>query len=325
MGYKVLIPQEILDEGKDWLRARGYEIKMGSGITADDIARDVVDCDAILARTAPFPAQVLEAGKKLRVIGRHGIGYDNIDVAKATELGIWVTNAPESNAGSVAEFAMGCIIALARNFMRSDRETRSGNWSIRDKMIGSDLEGKVLGIAGLGKIGRRLARKASLGLEMKVIGYDPYLMPEAFPEHATPVATWEELFASSDFISLHMPGGAKTRGIVGKKEFSLMKKTACLVNASRGDVVNEEELVEALRSGVIAGAALDVFAQEPPEKDNPLFSLDNVFLTPHNAALTREAMVRMALGAAQGIDEVLTGRRPTWPVNEPAARNSGRV
>ena len=118
MGYKVLIPQEILDEGKDWLRARGYEIKMGSGIKADDIARDVVDCDAILARTAPFSMQVLEAGKKLRVIGRHGIGYDNIDVAKATELGIWVTNAPESNAGSVAEFAMGCIIVLARNFVR---------------------------------------------------------------------------------------------------------------------------------------------------------------------------------------------------------------
>ena len=320
MGYKVLIPQEILDEGKDWLRARGYEIKMGSGIKADEIARDVVDCDAILARTAPFPARVLEAGKKLRVIGRHGIGYDNIDVARATELGIWVTNAPESNAGSVAEFAMGCIIALARNFIRSDRETRAGNWSIRDKMVGSDLEGKVLGIAGLGKIGRRLAGKASLGLEMNVIGYDPYLKPEAFPEHATPVATWEELFASSDFISLHMPGGAKTRGIVGRKEFSLMKKTAFLINASRGDVVNEAELVEALKKGVIAGAALDVFAQEPPEKDNPLLSLDNVLLTPHNAALTREAMVRMALGAAQGIDEVLTGRRPTWPVNEPAAR-----
>ena len=206
MGYKVLIPQEILDEGKDWLRARGYEIKMGSGITADDIARDVVDCDAILARTAPFPARVLEAGKKLRVIGRHGIGYDNIDVARATELGIWVTNAPESNAGSVAEYAMGCIIALARNFIRSDRETRAGNWLIRDKMVGSDLEGKVLGIAGLGKIGRRLARKASLGMEMKVIGYDPYLAPEAFPEYATPVATWEELFAS---VGLHQPPYAR--------------------------------------------------------------------------------------------------------------------
>lgn len=320
MGYKVLIPQDIVSEGKDWLRARGYEIKMGSGITVDDIVRDVVDCDAILARTAPFTARVLEAGKKLRVIGRHGVGYDNIDVAKASEMGIWVTYAPESNANSVAEHALGCIVALAHNFVRSDRETRAGNWEIRNKLVGSDLEGKVLGIAGLGKIGRRLAGKATLGLEMKVIGYDPYLKPEQFPEHATPVATWEDLFASADFISLHMPGGANNRGIVGSREFSLMKKTAYLINASRGEVVNEKDLYEALRSGTIAGAALDVFAQEPPEKDNPLFTLDNVLLTPHNAALTREAMTRMALHAAQGIDEVLTGKRPTWPVNEPAVR-----
>jgi D-3-phosphoglycerate dehydrogenase len=320
MGHKILIPQDIVPEGKDWLRARGYEIKMGSGITPDDIARDVIDCAAILVRMASITAQVLEAGKKLRVIGRHGVGYDNIDVAKATELGIWVTYAPESNAGSVAEHTLGCIVALAHNFIRSDRETRAGNWENRNKLVGLDLEGKVLGIAGLGKIGRRLAKKATLGLEMKVIGYDPYLSAEQFPEYATPAASWEDLFASSDFVSLHMPGGAKTRGIVGRKEFALMKKTAYLINASRGDVVNEADLVEALRNGVIAGAALDVFTQEPPAKDNPLFSLDNVLLTPHNAALTREAMTRMALHAAQGIDEVLTGRRPTWPVNEPAAR-----
>jgi D-3-phosphoglycerate dehydrogenase / 2-oxoglutarate reductase len=320
MAYKILIPQDIVEEGKEWLRTRGYEIRMGSGVTADAIAGDVADCDAILARTALFPAQVLEAGKKLRVIARHGIGTDNIDVARATELGIRVTNTPEANAGSVAEYALGSIIALARNFIRSDRETRAGNWEIRNRMTGSDLEGRVLGIVGLGRIGRRLARKAALGLDMKVIGYDPYLAPDAFPEQVRPVRNREELFASCDFISLHLPGGAGNKGIVGRKEFSLMKKTACLINASRGDVVNEAELVEALRNGDIAGAALDVFGQEPPEKNNPLFALDNVLLTPHNAALTREAMLRMALGAAQGIDEVLTGKRPTWPVNEPAAK-----
>ena len=320
MGYRVLIPQDIVEEGKDWLRARGYEIKMGSGATAEAIAADVVDCDAILARTAPFPARVLDAGKKLRVIGRHGIGVDNIDVARATELGIWVTNTPDANADSVAEYSLGCIIALARNFVRSDRETRAGNWEIRNRMTGSDLEGKVLGIVGLGRIGRRLAKKAALGLEMKVIGYDPYLKPGAFPEHVTPAASREALFASSDFVSLHLPGGAGNKGAVGCKEFALMKKTAFLVNASRGDVVNEAELAAALKNGDIAGAALDVFAQEPPENNNPLFALDNVLLTPHNAALTREAMLRMALGAAQGIDEVLTGKRPAWPVNEPAAK-----
>ena len=179
MAYKVLIPQDVAQPGKDYLRERGYEIKMGSGITADAIAADVVDCDAILARTALFPAKVFEAGKKLRVISRHGVGYDNIDVAKATELGIWVTFAPESNANTVAEHAIGCILTLARNFIQLDRETRAGNFPIRDKLFGSDLAGKVLGIVGLGKIGRRVALKASRGLDMKVVGYDPFLNARA--------------------------------------------------------------------------------------------------------------------------------------------------
>ncbi len=315
MNHKVLIPQDIVEEGKAWLRERGYEIKMGSGETADDIARDVVDCDAILARTAPFPAKVFEAGKKLKVISRHGVGYDNIDVAKCTELGIWVTFAPESNATSVAEYAIGCIIALARNFTRSDREIRSGNWEFRNQMMGSDLAGKVLGIVGFGKIGRWVAKKAALGLDMKVISYDPYVAAEQCPDYVTMSASWEDLFSSSDFVTLHVPGGRETNGIVGRKEFSLMKQTAFLINAARGAVVREAELIEALTQGTIAGAALDVYSKEPPDKDNPLFTLDNVVLTPHNCTLTRECMARMALHAAQGIDEVLSGRKPTWPVN----------
>jgi len=320
MGYKVLLPQDVAQEGKDVLRERGYEIKMGSGITADAIARDVVDCDAILARTAPFPAKVLEAGRKLKVISRHGVGYDNIDVAKATELGIWVTFAPESNANTVAEHAIGCILTLARNFIQLDRETRAGNWGIRDKLLGADLSGKVLGIVGLGKIGRRVAQKASQGLEMKVFGYDPYLKPEQVAEFTTPAKSLEEVFAASDFVTVHIPGGASTRGIVNKTLFARMKKTAFFINASRGDVVAEADLVEALRTGAIAGAAIDVYEKEPPAKDNPLMGMSNVLLTPHNASQTRECMIRMALHAAQGIDEVLSGRRPTWPVNEPKAR-----
>jgi D-3-phosphoglycerate dehydrogenase / 2-oxoglutarate reductase len=322
MGCKVLIPQDIVEEGKAWLRERGYEIKMGSGATLEDIARDVVDCDAVLARTAMFPAKVLEAGRKLKVIARHGVGYDNVDVAKATELGIWVTFAPESNAGTVAEYTIGCIIALARNLTRSDREMREGNWNFRDQMVGWDLEDKVLGIAGMGKIGRRVAKKAAFGLEMKVIGYDPYLAPEQFHDHAIPAKTWEELLSTSDFVTLHLPGSPKTKGVVGKRELSLMKKSAFLINAARGDIVNEADLIEALRKGTIAGAALDVYAKEPPDPDNPLFSLENVLTTPHNSAHTQECMTRMALHAAQGIDEVLTGKRPTWPVNEISERRS---
>jgi D-3-phosphoglycerate dehydrogenase len=320
MAYQVLIPQDVAQPGKDYLRERGHEIKMGSGITAEAIATDVVDCDAILARTAPFPAKVLEAGKKLKVISRHGVGYDNIDVARATELGIWVTFAPESNANTVAEHTVACVVALARNFIQFDRETRAGNWVIRDKLLGTDLAGKVLGIVGLGKIGRRVAQKASHGLDMKVVANDPFLRQEQMAEFATPVMSMDDVFRVADFVTLHIPGGASTRGVVGKKMFALMKKTAFFINASRGDVVAEADLIEALRNGAIAGAAIDVYEKEPPQKDNPLMSMSNVLLTPHNASQTRECMIRMALHAAQGIDEVLSGKRPTWPVNDPAKR-----
>jgi D-3-phosphoglycerate dehydrogenase / 2-oxoglutarate reductase len=320
MGFRVLIPQDVAQEGKTYLLERGYEIRMGSGISAEAIASDVADCDAVLARTALYPGSVLEAGKKLKVLSRHGVGYDNIDVARATELGIWVTYAPESNANTVAEHAIGCVFALARNFVRLDREIRAGNFAIRDKLLGSDLSGKVLGVVGLGKIGRRVAKKAALGLDMRVVGYDPYLGAEAVKEFATPAASLEEVLAASDFVTLHIPGGAATRGIIGKKELASMKKTAFFINASRGEVVDETALIEALQSGTIAGAAIDVYRKEPPDKDNPLLAMQNVLLTPHNASQTREGMICMALHAAQGIDEVLSGRQPTWPVNAPKIR-----
>jgi D-3-phosphoglycerate dehydrogenase len=319
-AYKVLIPQDVAEEGKNYLREQGYEIKMGSGVTVEAIAVDVVDCDAILARTAHFPAKVFEAGKRLKVISRHGVGYDNIDVARATDLGIWVTFAPESNANTVAEHTIGCILTLARNFIQLDRETRAGNWEIRDKLLGTDLSGKVLGIVGLGKIGRRVAQKASHGLDMKVVGYDPFLKPEQIAEFATPATSMDEIFSVADFVTLHIPGGASNKGAVGERQFTLMKKTAFFINASRGDVVVESDLIEVLRNGKIAGAAIDVYEKEPPQKDNPLMSMSNVLLTPHNASQTRECMIRMALHAAQGIDEVLSGKQPTWPVNKPIKR-----
>jgi D-3-phosphoglycerate dehydrogenase / 2-oxoglutarate reductase len=320
MAYQVLIPQDVAQPGKDYLLERGYEIKMGSGVTVEAIAADVVDCDAILARTAPFPAKVLDAGKKLKVISRHGVGYDNVDVARATELGIWVTFAPESNANTVAEHAIGCILTLARNFIQLDREVRTGNWDVRDKLLGTDLAGKVLGIVGLGKIGRRVAQKAARGLDMKVVGYDPFLKPEQIAEFATPAKSIDEIFSAADFVTVHIPGGSSNRGIIGKKQFTLMQRTAFFINASRGDVVMESDLIDALRNRMIAGAAIDVYEKEPPQKDNPLLGMDNVLLTPHNASQTRECMIRMALHAAQGIDEVLSGKRPTWAANDPQKR-----
>ena len=313
--YTVLIPQDVAEEGKAYLRDRGYEIKMGKGITAQQMKEDVIGCDAILARTAPFPAEVLDAGDKLRVIGRHGVGVDNIDVKRATELGIVVTYAPESNCNTVAELAIGFVIALGRNIVKCDKAVRSNDFEIRNRMKGMDLKGKTLGVMGLGKIGRLVAQKAYHGLAMDVIGYDPFLKASDCPEGIVKVDEWDEMFKKSDFISLHIPSTKDTKHSIGKREFEMMKSSAYLINTARGDLLVEDEMVNALKNGKIAGAGLDVFEQEPPSHDHPLFALDNVILTPHNAALTTECMIRMAVTAAQGIDEVLSGKKPTFPIN----------
>lgn len=316
MSFKVLISQDISEVGKKYLREKGYEIKMGSGTAVETLKNEVRDCHAIVARTACYPAEVLQAGTNLKVIGRHGVGVDNIDVETATELGIYVTNAPESNAGSVAEHTLGLIIAVARHLVQCDASLRSGNFEIRNQRVGNDIEGKVLGLIGVGRIGRLVARKAAAGLGMKIIGYDPFIDPDSVP-NVEVVESIEKVLRTADFVSLHLPANEQTIGLIGKERLSQMKPTAYLLNVARGGIVKESDLFEALKAKRIAGAALDVFAEEPPNPSNPLFKLDNVTVTPHNAALTRECMDRMALHAAQGIHEVLSGCTPTWPVNKP--------
>lgn len=313
MGRKVLIPQGVAIEGEKYLLDRGYEIVRSDGISVEALKTAVVDCDAILARTAEFPAAVLEAGKKLKVIARHGVGINNIDVATATRLGIQVTFTPLANSNTVAEQTISMLLALSRNLLYIDKVFRQGNWGIRDQVKGIDLEGKTLGIAGLGRIGSLVAKKAD-ALDMNLIGYDPFIDKSRIPANVKMVNSLEEIFAQSDFVTLHMPFEKK---LVGKALFDLMKPTAYFINLSRGEVVFEQDLVEALRNKKIAGAALDVFEQEPPDiANNPLFTMENIILTPHNAALTVEATIRMAVHAAQGIEEVLSGKTPTWPANK---------
>lgn len=314
MTFKVLIPQDVAEEGKHYLRERGHELVIGSGISIDVLKEQIRDCDALLARTAPYPGEVLRAGKRLKVIGRHGVGVDNIDLRVADELGIVVTNTPEALASSVAEHVLGLIIALARNLVCLDRAVRQGDFAIRTRLFGVDLAGKTLGVMGLGRIGSCVARKAAAGLDMQVLGYDPYVAEESVPVGVRRVDDWEQMLRAADFVTIHLPLNEKTRGLIGAREFKLMKRTAYLVNTARGDIVNEDELVEALRAEEIAGAALDVYEKEPPAEGDPLFGLENVVLTPHNASLTKECMARMSLHAAIGIDEVLSGREPTWPV-----------
>ena len=319
MAYKILIPQDVSEAGKRYLRDRGYEIKMGSGISVQTLQDEVGDCHGILARTARYPAEVLRAGTHLKVIGRHGVGVDNIDVEAATELGIYVTNAPESNAGSVAEHTIGLIIAAARHFVQCDAALRYGNFEIRNQLFGNDIEGKVLGLIGVGRVGRLVARKAARGLSMKVIGYDPFIDPALVPEVEF-TESIENVLKNADFVSLHLPVNDTTMGLIDKIRLLKMKPSAYLINVARGGIVRENDLIEILSEKRIAGAALDVFAEEPPSPSNPLLKLDNVTVTPHNAALTRECMDRMAVHVAQGIDEVLAGRTPTWPVNKPKVK-----
>ena len=320
MGFTVLLPQDVAEDGKKFLSDKGYAVKLGKGISAADIIEDVADCDAILARTAQFPKEVLEAGKKLKVIGRHGVGCDNIDVQYATEHGIWVTFTPEANAVSVAEYSIGMMIALARQFLPSDKATRTGQWDLRNKIPAIDLEGKTLGLIGVGRVGSTVARKAFFGLDMKILAYDPNIKEIKGVPEAKMVTDPAIIFQQSDFVSLHVPSMPETKGMIGKKFFDMMKPGAFLVNAARGEVVNEKEMYEMLKAKRIAGAALDVFDPEPPMADNPLFTLDNVILSPHNAALTREATTRMAVHAAMGIDDVLSGRPPKWPFNKPVGK-----
>ena len=317
MALKVVIPQDITEPGKKFLKEKGYEVVIGSGaIDSESVKKAIADADGILARTAPLNADILAAAPKLKVIGRHGIGVDNIDVDYCTKHGIWVTFAPNSNAISVAEHTVGFLIAAAHNYAFMDKSTREGNWEVRNQRKCYDLNGKTVGVIGLGRIGRMVAEMCLSAFKMKVLGFDAFLKPDQFPK-GVEASSIDEIFAKSDFVTVHVPATPETKGLINAKRLSTMKKTAFLVNCARGEVANEKDLYEALKNNVIAGAALDVFEVEPAKADNPLFKLDNVIVTPHNAALTQESMDRMGLHAAMGIDAVLSGGTPEWPVNKP--------
>ncbi len=316
MAKKVLIPQDVAEEGKQLLLDCGYEIKMGTGASEEDLIRDVVDCDAILLRTAPATRAVLEAGKNLKIVARHGAGYNNVDLEAADELGIWVTNAPDSTTNSVAEFALGAIIAAAKRTFLMNQAIKENNFFYKNTHKGVDLIGKKLAIIGFGRIGRAVAKKAYNGLEMEILAYDPYAKPESVPAYVS-LVDWETAFKTADFISLHMPLTKDNRGFIGKKEFEMMKPEAYFINCARGEVVNEPELIQALKNEQIAGAFVDVYNQEPPAADNPLLFMENVSVTPHMASNTVECMRLMATQAASQIHKVLSGEQPDWPVNHP--------
>ncbi len=317
MSYKVYIPQEIDPAGVAFFQERGYQVISGTGTDEETVTRELSLCDALLLRTIPITRNMMQQAPNLKVISRYGAGYDNVDLKAARDLGIQVTYSPVGNVNSVAEHALGFIIASARQFYRCDQATRTGNFAMRSQAIGCDLEGKILGILGLGKIGSRLARKALYGLDMKIMAYDPYVAKDQVPEEFTLTDDLEELLATADFVSVHMPVTPETREMIGSREFGLMKPSAHFINCCRGEIVEEKALIAALKENKIAGAGIDVFNPEPPALDNELFSLNNVIFSPHNAGTTYESTRRVAIDAAKGIDDVLNGRQPEFPVRMP--------
>lgn len=311
---KIYIPQPIAAAGEEYLRSKGYEIFRGSGrLDKESMTEEIRDCEAMILRTARADRELLEAGKKLKIVARHGAGYDNLDWEAAEELGIRATYSPDTTGLSVAEYTMAAILNLAKRMKESETLIRTGRFKEKFSMKGADVSGKTLGIAGLGKIGKEVARRAALGFDMKVIAYVPRPEGKEIPEYVEAVS-WEELFEKSDYISLHVPGGEKNQGLVGAEEFARMKQSAYLIQVSRGGVMDEAAFADAVKKGQIAGGAVDVFTTEPPKEENPLLGLESVILTPHIGSNTEECMDRIALDVAEDVHLVFSGKEPRHPI-----------
>ena len=313
---KIYLPQPIASDGEAFLLQQGYELVHGNYPTPETFAREAADCDAILIRTMSCPASVLEAGKKLKIVARHGVGYDNVDIAAAERLGIWVTNTPQALSDSVAEYTLAAILMAAKRIPPCSRALYAGDYFYKNAHKGMDLSGKTLGVLGFGRIGSAVARKAHFGLDMNILACSRTLRQDRVPEYVK-VSDLNTLLSRSDVVTVHIPGGAANRNLLGREAFARMKKGSVLVNVARGEVVDEQALCQALDAGRPAFAVLDVQKREPPEQDNPLRKREDVLLTPHMASNTEECLARMALHAAWQIHKVLSGDSPDWPVNHP--------
>jgi D-3-phosphoglycerate dehydrogenase len=311
---KVLVAQKIAKEGVDRLEQAGLEVVFSSKPVDESLLEAPADIDAILIRTAKIGRQLIEQCPSLKVIARHGIGVDNIDLEAASEKGVYVTNVPRSNVNSVAEHTVGMIISLAHHIVKADKELRKGHFEVRNIFIATELAGKTLGLIGYGNIGRLVAKKCAGGMEMNVIVYDPYVK-EIDIEGVSLVNSIDEVLTQSDFVSLHIPYLKEMHHFINEDAFKKMKKTAYLINCARGGLVDEEALYHAIKSGEIAGAGFDVFEEEPAPKQHIWWELEQVIVTPHMAAHSEEALIRMAVGAADEIVNVLSGKEPVNCVN----------
>lgn len=313
---KILVTDGISENAKRILD-QNYVVDLKKGLSPDDLKSQIKNYNAIIIRSATKMTEgIIEAAENLGVIGRAGVGVDNVDVKTATKKGIVVVNAPGSNSVSVAEHAIGLMFALARKIPEADYSTKAGKWE-KSKFKGIEIEGKTLGIVGFGKIGYLVAKKAT-GLGMKVIAYDPFTTDERFASLGIERADkLDDLHKVADFISIHLPKNKDTIGLFNKTEFAKMKKGVVIINSARGGIIVEKDLADAINEGQVGGAALDVFESEPCTS-SPLFELDKVVCTPHLGASTDEAQDRAGVMIAEQVSDVLSGKPATFAVNVPA-------
>jgi D-3-phosphoglycerate dehydrogenase / 2-oxoglutarate reductase len=313
---RILVADPIAEDGVARLRAAG-EVDVAVGLDPAALRERIAQYDALVVRSeTKVTAEVLDAAPRLRVVGRAGVGVDNIDIEAATQRGVLVLNAPTGNTIAATEHAIAMMLALARNLPAADRSLRAGLWE-RSRFMGIELRDKTLGVYGLGKIGFEVARIAREGLHMRVIAHDPLVTADRAQQAGAELCDFETLLTQSDFLTVHVPLTDATRGVIGAAELARMRTGARLINVARGGIIDEHALAGAIRGGHIAGAAIDVFTKEPPDPAHPLFQLEQVVVTPHLGASTREAQVNVAFDVADQIVEYLAGGTPRYAVNAP--------
>ncbi len=318
MKFKVVLLKELHPSGMELLQANDCEVVISHGSSEADYINDMEGAHGIFVRNEPITPAMMDATPTLKVIAKHGAGYDNIDVKYATKKGIRVVYVPGGNTIAVAEHAMMMILNCARRINYVQNQFKNDNYNIRYSQTKThELSGQTLGILGCGHIGQEVAKKAALGFDMKVIGYSEHTTQEQLDNAGIPIQLVKdrnEIFSQSDFISIHLPATPEHVHSIGKEQFKLMKKTAHIINTARGNIIDESALINALKSKTIMGAGLDVFEKEPPEHDNPLLAMENVIVTPHCAGMTLETSRRLSRIGAQGILEVLYNKPITYPV-----------
>ena len=311
---KVLAADGISPKGIELLQ-KEFEVVVKDKLPAEELLEIIPDFDALIVRSASkVTAEVIARAKKLKIIGRAGVGVDNIDIPAATAKGIIVINSPGGNTIAATEHTMAMMLAMSRNIPIANETMHKGEWN-RKKYVGVELRGKTLGVVGMGRIGSGVAKRA-MAFDMNVLAYDPYINEERAKALGVKVATFDEVIENSDFITVHMPLTKETKGMIAMEQMKKMKPGVRLVNCARGGIIDEADLAEALKQGLVAAAAIDVYTSEPPaEKGNPLLEAPNIVLTPHLGASTVEAQIGVSVDVAKGIIAALHGEPVATAVN----------